>query len=255
MVRAIVYLLAITAAEVVTVVSQPVWGIACHFVILLAVVIDSALIDKYYYGRLTLSLSLVPLVRIISLSMPLADIPQLWWYPIIYLPLLAAAIVLARLLEYKPRDIGLSFGNSLSLIPLQLLVGLMGIGLGVVEYLILASEPLVVGPTLQNAWLPALILLLTTGFVEEFIFRGVMQRAAVEMFGGWGIVYVSLLFAVLHIGWIEAANPLSWVDIVFVFVIALFFGWIVKKTGSLFGVTLSHGLTNIMLFIVAPALF
>jgi len=255
MVRAIVYLLAITAAEVVTVVSQPMLGIACHFVILLAVVVDAALIDKYHYGRLTLSLSLVPLVRIISLSMPLADIPQLWWYPIIYLPLLAAAIVLARILDYKPKDIGFSFGNSLGLIPLHLLIGLLGIGLGIVEYLILASEPLVVDPTWQNAWLPALVLLLSTGFVEEFIFRGVMQKAAVEVFGGWGIVYVSLLFAVLHIGWIQAANPLSWVDIVFVFVIALFFGWIVKKTGSLFGVTLSHGLTNIVLFIVAPAFF
>lgn len=77
MVRAIVYLLAIIAAEVVTVVSQPILGIACHFVILLAVIVDSALLDRYYYGRLTLSLSLVPLVRIISLSMPLADIPQL----------------------------------------------------------------------------------------------------------------------------------------------------------------------------------
>ncbi len=255
MARAIVYLLAIIAAEVVTVVYQPILGIACYVAILLAAVIDSALIDKYYYGRLTLSLSLVPLVRIISLSMPLADIPQLWWYPIIYLPLLAAAIVLARLLNYKPRDIGFSFGDNLGLIPVQLLIGLMGIGLGIVEYFILASEPLVVDPTWQTAWLPALVLLLFTGFVEELIFRGVMQRAAVEVFGGWGIVYVSLLFAVLHIGWIEAANPLSWVDIIFVFVIALFFGWTVKKTGSLFGVTLSHGLTNITLFIVAPVFF
>ncbi|HEX79196.1 MAG TPA: CPBP family intramembrane metalloprotease [Dehalococcoidia bacterium] len=255
MVRAIVYLLAIVTAEVVTVFSQPIWGIACHFVILLAIVIDSAKIDRYYYGRMMLSLSLVPLVRIISLSMPLADIPQLWWYPIIYLPLLVAAIVVARLAEYKPRDVGITFGNSLGLIPLYLLIGALGIGLGVVEYFILKAEPLVVDPTWQNAWLPALVLLFSTGFVEEFIFRGVIQRAVVNVFGSWGIVYVSLLFAVLHLGWIEVANPLSWVDIVFVFVIVLFFGWIVKKTGSLLGVTLSHGLTNVMLFIIAPTLF
>lgn len=255
MVRAIVYLLAIVTAEVITVVYQPIAGIACHFAILLAVMMDSALWDKYYYGHLTLSLSLVPLVRIISLSMPLVDIPQLWWYPIIYLPLLASAIVLVRLLDYRPRDVGFSFGYSFGLIPVHLLIGLLGIGFGIAEYLIIDAEPLVADPTWQNAWLPALLLLLTTGFVEEFIFRGVMQRAAVEAFGGWGIVYVSLLFAVLHIGWIEAANPLSWLDIAFVFVIALFFGWVVKKTGSLLGVTLSHGLTNIVLFIVAPVFF
>jgi membrane protease YdiL (CAAX protease family) len=149
--------------------------------------IDAALVDRYFSGRLVLSLSLIPLVRIISLSMPLADIPQIWWYPIIYVPLLAAAIVVMRLLAYKPADIGMSFG----FIPFQGIIGLIGIGLGVLEYIILIPEPLITELNWQTAWLPALILALTTGFVEEFIFRGVLQKVSVEMFGGWGIVYVS----------------------------------------------------------------
>lgn len=45
---------------------------------------------------------------------------------------------------------------------------------------------------------------------------------------------------------------LSWIDVVFVFVVALFFGWVVKKTGSLFGVTLAHGITNIVLYLIIP---
>ena len=48
----------------------------------------------------------------------------------------------------------------------------------------------------------------------------------------WGIVYVSLLFAILRMGF------LSWIDVVFVLVVALLFGWVVKKTGSLPKVTL-----------------
>ena len=47
---------------------------------------------------------------------------------------------------------------------------------------------------------------------------------------------------------------LSWIDVTFVFIVALFFGWVVKKTGSLLGVTLSHGITNIVLYLVASAL-
>jgi hypothetical protein len=109
---------------------------------------------------------------------------------------------------------------------------------------------LVTGLTWQTGWLPALVLLLTTGLIEELIFRGVLQRAAVKAFGSWrGIVYVSFLFALLHVGF------LSWADVAFVFAIAMFFGWAVKKTGTLSGVTISHGLTNIMLFIVAPSIF
>jgi len=244
--EAIIYLLAITAAEAVTVFVQPVWGVVCHAIVLVAVVIHSALASDYRYRHLVLSLALVPLVRIISLSLPLVNIPQIWWYPIIYAPLLAAAIVVVRILGLRAREVGLSF----SLFPVQLTVGLSGLLFGVAEYFILAPEPMVVELTWQEVWLPALIFLVCTGVVEEFIFRGVLQRTAVEVFGGWwGIIYVSLLFAVLHMGFI------SWIDIVFVFAVALFFGWVVKKTGSLFGVTLAHGITNILLYLVVPFFF
>ena len=244
--EAIIYLLAIAAAEIVTVFVQPVWGIVCHAVVLVAVVAHSALASDYRYRHLVLSLALVPLVRIISLCMPLVNIPQIWWYPIIYTPLLVTAIVVVRILGLRAREVGLNF----SLFPVQLAVGLCGLLFGVVEYLILAPEPLVIELTWQEVWLPALIFLVCTGFVEEFIFRGVLQRAAVEAFGSWwGIIYVSLLFAVLHVG------CLSLLDVVFVFLVALFFGWVVKKTGSLFGVTLAHGLTNILLYLVVPFFF
>ncbi len=247
MIVAIIYLLAVTLAELVTIFYMPVWGIVCHLLILAALLLHSSLgfPDKYHYRRLVLSLALVPLVRVISLSMPLVNIPQLWWYPIIYTPLLAAAFLAVRILDYSLADVGLR----IRLLPVQLVVALSGFLFGVAEYLILRPEPLIAELTWQGIWLPALILLVSTGFVEEFIFRGVLQRTAVEAFRWWGIVYVGLLFAVLHVGF------LSWLDIIFVFGVALFFGWVVKKTGSLFGVTLAHGLTNIMLLLVLPFFF
>jgi membrane protease YdiL (CAAX protease family) len=241
MILALGYLLAITVAELATVGLQPIWGIVGHVFVFIAILVHSSLSPR----KLILALALVPLVRIISLSMPLANIPQIWWYPIIYVPLLLAAIVAARILDYGREDIGVT----IKLLPVQLLVMLTGIGFGLVEYFILAPEPMIAELSWQTALLPAFILIFTTGFVEELIFRGILQRAAVESFGGWGIVYISFLFAILHIGF------LSWVDVVFVFAIAMFFGWVVKKTGSLLGVTLSHGLTNIILFLVAPFLF
>ncbi len=245
MIEAVIYLLAITAAEVVTIVAQPVLGITSYIVILVAVIVHAAVTNRYFYGQLVLSLALVPLVRILSLCMPLAYIPQMWWYPIIYVPLLVAAVVAMRILGYRAEEVGLTF----RLGPVQLAVMLTGLLFGVVEYFILAPEAMIAEFTWREVWLPALILLACTGFTEEFIFRGVLQRTAVEAFGWWGIVYISLLFAILHIGY------LSWIDAVFVFAVALFFGWVVEKTGSLLGVTLSHGITNIMLFLVAPFFF
>ncbi|MBI3040458.1 MAG: CPBP family intramembrane metalloprotease [Chloroflexi bacterium] len=243
--EALGYFLAVTAAELITAVGQPVLGIFAHIIILMALILRSALAGRQPQQQLLLSLALVPLVRIISLSMPLANIPQAWWYPVIYTPLLVAGVVVIRILNFSAGDVGVTF----RLLPLQLVVALSGLIFGVAEYLILKPETMIAELTWQGIWLPAVILLVTTGFVEEFIFRGVLQRTALEAFGGRGIVYVSLLFAVLHMGF------LSWIAVAFVFVVALFFGWIVKKTGSLLVVTLAHGITNIILFLVAPFFF
>jgi membrane protease YdiL (CAAX protease family) len=53
---------------------------------------------------------------------------------------------------------------------------------------------------------------------------------------------------VLHFGYH------SLLDVVFVFAVAVFFGWVLLRTRSIVGVTLSHGLTKIRLFLVFPLL-
>ena len=242
--EALVYLLAIIIAEVLNITIGPVWGITCHIIVLIALIPHSALTRRQTHQQLLLSLALVPLVRIISLSMPLADIPPIWWYPIIYTPLLVAAVMVVRILNLRAKDIGLSL--SFRLFPLQLAAGLSGFVIGVAEYFILKPEATVIELTWQEVWLPALIFIVCTGFVEEFIFRGILQHTAVGAFGWWGIVYISLLFAIVHL------IHYSVIDIVFVFGIALFFGWVVKKTGSLLAVTLSHGIANTVLYLVVP---
>ena len=114
------------------------------------------------------------------------------------------------------------------------------------EYLILRPEPIVSELTWGKVLLAVFVLGVGTGLVEEFVFRGVVQRASMEALGRWGLPYVAFLFAILHLIHHSA------VDIVLVFAIALFFGWVVNKTGSLFGVILSHGITNIVLYLIIP---
>lgn len=85
--------------------------------------------------------------------MPLADIPQILWYPIIYIPLLVAAIMTARILGYRLKDVGVT----IKLFPVQMVVILTGLGFGLMEYLILRPEPLVAELSWQATWLPQLI--------------------------------------------------------------------------------------------------
>ena len=244
MIEAIIYLVAIVAAEVVTVFFQPLWGIIFHVMVLSALIVHSSLAVGHSSREFLLSLALVPLIRILSLSMPLAALPQIYWYPIIYAPLLAGALVVMWRLNFSAGEVGLT----VRMFPIQLVIGLTGVAFGVAEYIILSPEPLLAELSLGSLWLPAIILGASTGFVEELVFRGVLQRASGEVLGRWGLIYVSFLFAILHVGF------LSGVEVVFVFGIALFFGWVVKETGSLLGVTLSHGITNVFLYLVVPFL-
>ena len=242
----ILYLFGIILAETLTTLSNPMVGVICHAVILTGLFMHSALTSSQTYRRILVTLSLAPLIRIISLSLPLQDYIFSYWYMLVGAPLFLSAILVARNADLRPAEIGLNFSKW----PLQILFGVVGIGLGYVEYQILRPQPLSNALTLEQIWLPGLILVIFTGLLEEVIFRGLMQKAFVDGLGRFkGVLFVSIVFAVLHVGYQSA------LDVLFVFGVALLFGFIALRSRSILGVTLAHGLTNFSLFLVYPFLF
>ena len=237
------YVMLIAVAEALTTFMDPVYGVSLHAIILISLLVLSALKSSGNPSSLFLSLSLAPLIRIVSLSLPLAYFPRYAWYLVAGLAVLLAALTLMRVEGLGFREVGVTFSSPLA----QVAVGLTGIPFGIIEYYILRPEPLAVGMPLTDIVLLAVALIFFTGFAEELVFRGVMQRSAVEAFG-WkaGLLGVSVVFSILHMGW------LSTLDVLFVFTIGLFFGFIAFKTGSIIGVSLSHGLTNVILFLLMP---
>jgi hypothetical protein len=239
---ALAYLAAIAVAEILTAFAPARTGLVAHAAVLLVVLIHAARVEGKKEQAFLVSLAFAPLIRVISLSLPLADLPVLYWYLITSIPLFAAVLIAAPTLGFGWPDLGLNLRRW----GLQLVIGLSGIAFGVFEYWILRPDPLV--DTLEWTALlwPALILLISTGLLEEMIFRGLLQRASLDVLGVWGIGYVAILFAVLHTGY------KSLLDVLFVGAVGLFFGWVVHRTRSLLGVTLAHGLTNIVLLLVLP---
>lgn len=231
-------------AECLVAFGAPLAGVYLHGLLFILLAVHAALIWQDQLHHFLLALALAPLIRILSLAMPLAQFPLQYWFLITAIPLFIASLILSRTLGYSPNDIGLNRSG----IVRQALIGLTGIVLGMIEYFILKPAPLVPDFRLDIIWFPALILLICTGFLEELIFRGIMQQSAISSIGKWGLVLVAIVFAVLHIGY------RSIIDFVFVLSVALIFGWIVLRTKSIIGVTVSHGLVNIMLFMVMPYL-
>jgi membrane protease YdiL (CAAX protease family) len=175
--------------------------------------------------------------------MPLERFNYVYQYLIISVPLAVAVLVIIRVLNLRPSEVGLKLGTLL----VECLVALTGIGFGLVEYYILKPQPLVASLTWQGV-LPAAIVFLAVGFVVELTFRGVIQHCLLETMGEGGWVCGATLFAMLQIGYQSVAQYF------FVLLVGLFFGWTVRKTGSLLGVTLSSALTNIALFVIIPLL-
>ncbi len=248
---ALLTLAAFTIAEAVTVYTSPFTGIALHAVTMSALLVASGFgsqtdrATEHPLSRLLLALALVPLIRIVSLTMPLGRFgDETYWFLAAGAPVFVAALVILATLGFRPRDVGLRFSRRA--LHLQPAVILFGFVLGFAEYHILRPDPLINDLTLRSFVVPALIPILPTGFVEEFIFRGILQRTATAALGPLAIIYVSVIFAILHIGY------RSGTDMAFVFAIALLYGWVVRRTGSIIGVSVSHGVTNITLFLLMP---
>ncbi len=239
----LIYLFAIVAAELVVAYFDMRVGLVLDFAILFALLVHSSIHESYNFSTLLRSMMILPMIRIIGLTIPIMQIPKLYWFPVIAIPLFAASFTLMRTQKLTRKKVGLTLGN----IPVQVIIALSGVLLGFTEYLILKPEPLIPSFTLELVLMGSAILIISTGFAEELLFRGILQKNAENVFGKiFGLLYASMLFTALHIGW----NSI--LDLLFVFGVAMFYGYTFQRTRSLFGVTLSHGLSNTVLFLIMP---
>jgi len=240
------YLIMISIAEAITTLVEPQLGMILHGLVLVMLLVHGSVIHRGVLRRFLILLSISPLIRIISLSLPLQKIglPLIYWYLVIGVLLFLAAFIASRVTDLRGSRIGWTWGAW----PQQLGIGLIGFGLGYVEYMILKPGPLAAYVTWVDVVTAALILMIFTGVLEEYIFRGLMQSATMQMMGKFGLIYVALLFAVLHLGYH------SLIDVLFVLLVGFLFGWLVWKTQSLLGVSLAHGIANISLYVIFPVL-
>ena len=242
---AILYILEIVCAELLAGLVSPIGGIVLHAIVILTLMVHSSLAYPDPKYRFYVSLSLIPLIRVLSLSIPLEGLAgesQTSWYFIIAVPLLAGTFMAIRTLKYSRSDIFLVTGN----IPIQILIAATGVSFGIAQYYAVKPESFIDTLTLENAFLPTIALLLATGFTLELIFRGILQRSSLDAFGDRGLFFVALAFAVIHISGLSAA------EIGLAFLMGLYFCWVVKRTGAIWGVMLSHGIANITALLIIP---
>lgn len=272
----LLYLILITLAEITVAYVSPEAGVFFHIIILCLLFIHSGFInkDKMSFNKLQwffikekkkpsslvqilitkkdkftsllLTLTLVPLIRILSLVMPLSHFPRIQWFIIIGVAVYLAFFVLLFQQKSNIKECGLRLPTKKH-IPIEVGIILLGIPLGFAEYYILRPTPFIDSFSIENIIVAVLILFIATGLMEELIFRGLLQKKSTDILGVWpGILFITLIFAVLHIG------NLSLLDVLLVFCIGGLYAVVVKTTKTVIGVSISHTLVNVVLFIICP---
>ncbi len=266
----ITYLAAVIVAEVLIAIpggstGQSI-GLSIHILLVFTLMFLSVIIQPKdaTLAPLLVAASLASLVRVFSLAVPRYNflglpglspetnpLNTLPWLALVSVPLLVSIATVAYVQRLRPGDLGLRFGRWVD-IPLQTVIALTGIPLGLLEFFILrpsASQDWIREMTLGSLVFGGLAIFFATGLSEELIFRAILLKRAVEGLGERaGLLYVTAIFASLHIFFLNG------IDLVFVFGVGLFYGFVVLKTKNLWGVILSHSLGNVILYLVAPFL-
>jgi membrane protease YdiL (CAAX protease family) len=246
------FVLAIALTEVVYAFVAPTAGIACAAVAILALLGVATLEPARGVGEgsdhglwaldVLPVLALVPLLRIVSLTIPVRDLPQLYWYAVTGAPLLVALALTAGFfgVTWSRETFGFAWSRT------QGLIGLAGVPVGLIAYLVLRPDR--IEPRLTPALVAAglLILIPFNALMEEVLFRGALQRVLVDVFGDLGVAVAAIVFMATYLGTRSAPY------VVLVGIIGFAFGRCVRQTGSLAGVVVSHGLISLGLLLVWP---
>lgn len=186
--------------------------------------------------------ALVPVFRLVNLGMPVFFDLTVYWFPLIYGPLIPAIYIVGR----ANTLISLNPGWKATALWLPLWLPISAV-LGAVEYAILEPEALVPAWSLIQLTLITVIMVGFVGFVEELLFRGVLQQGLQTRIGTWPSIFLaSVIFGLMHSGYHVPE------ELVFATSMGLVFGVVYDRTDSIVLVTLMHGILNVVLFAVIP---
>jgi membrane protease YdiL (CAAX protease family) len=168
--------------------------------------------------------------------MPVSGIDPAWWVALIGLPLLVGAALVARVLEITPGDLGLRRPRA----PVfDIIIMTVGVSLGLLLSVLL-------GPQMALPGDPGpIVFLLAAGpfvaFLEELIFRGLLQQVAAIRSPRLAIFIPNALYAAMYIG---SGYGLAAVTMG---AVGILFSAFVGRSGSLWGVVGAHLLMRLVI--------
>ena len=221
--------------------EEAVW---VHIGILVALCLSNIFIKDAEVNKIHQALMLLPILRLISLSMPNFFTTTLYSFIFIYglLAIPVAIIVIHQ--RNSLEQIGISTKNIGTYMILSIPLGFL-LGLG--EYLTIRTGYLIPDLTFVNLLKLTFIMVFFVGLVEEVIFRSILQtRLEQALSAQEALLITSFIFGLMHSGY-GTFN-----EVLYTGFVGLILGFAFYKTKSLPFIAVLHGFVNVFLFGILP---
>lgn len=240
------YLAAVALAQALWSLGRPLPALCLSALLAVALIGHSSWTDREDQSRLFLTISVLPLLQIVSLGISPQFVSGIWYAVAIEGAALGAALSALRALQLPLAALGWQRPRSLILSAAVVVSGLVS---GWIGQQILHPALLVTGTRLQDILPAAALLILFTGLAEEAVFRGLIQYTASRWLGGVAaLLYTAVAWALLQPVW--KSPP----DVLFVLLVGLVWGGVRWWNRSTLDLGLAHGITNVLLLVALPGL-
>jgi len=238
--------LLIILAELLLFSGKMQYSIWVHVFVLIGLAMATVYTGDTYLFKPYQALMLLPLLRLVNISMPIFFDMTLYLYIFIYTPLIIPVYIIAVHQGFNFEQLGFTFKYWKLIIPVSVIIGFT-IALG--EYYLIHAGTLIPDLSFWNILKLSVVMIIFIGLIEELIFRSILQTRLEESMGMFsGLIVASILFGVLHSGYG------TFYEMLFVSLAGLIMGYIFQKTRSLPLIALTHGMVNIFLFGLIPLL-
>ena len=239
--------IAIAFAELMIYSGNIIQAMGIHALILLGLSFSTMFVKNEEIQKTYQALILLPILRLVDLSMPIFYDVKLYNLIFIYGLLVIPVSIAATNQEFTRTQLGITFKKIGIYIPLSIVLGLL---LGAGEYLIAGKHLLIGDLSVFSLLMLSIIMIFFVGLVEETIFRSILQNRLETTFGNReGLIITSILFGLMHSGYGNIN------EIVYTSFIGIFIGYLFYRTRSLPLVVLIHGFINVFFFGIIPLLF
>lgn len=236
--------LCIAIAELLIFLGKTEIAIWIHIAVLLSLSISNSFIKDLQIHKIYMPLMLLPVLRIVNLSMPIFSEMTINSLVLYYIPLAIPVVAIIINQRNSLKEIGITTKHLLIYIILAIPLSFL-LGLG--EYLIIEPEHLIPDLTFVNLLKLTFVMVFFVGLIEELIFRSILQTRLEKILTfPEALLITGILFGLMHSGYG------TYYEIIYTCEVGLLLGFIFHKTRSLPFIAITHGLINVFLFGIFP---